>query len=644
MFYNQSMVVDFTYQFQYELCSLIFLCCITIQFFSTRRFPTTTSNIFQWILLIAVADLTMDIIGSITIAKIETVPIVVNYLINGIFYCLQTILPALMSTYVIYALGLSYKDTKLLLTLIPAIAVLASQLINPFTGILFSIKKIDGVTRFVQGPLLPALYLILVFYLVFLLSLVVIYRSRMTKKQILTIIFFSFLVSTALILQILHPNILLTGTGITLAIMLWDLTLQNPEHMIDEITGAFNNNALQLFLDMSVRRGHIYATVIDIDGLSATGRGSELSANNILEKKVGDFFTSLSNKRVWYFRESKNRFWIFSKNQTELEQTSSLITERFNRSWDVNGFNVDLLVKVLYFSTNTSIQLSNAELVSIVNEALDNEGMITRQKNKLVIDSGLLAKHRRRHILEESMRRSVKTGEGFYLCFQPIISIDHKDPVTAEVLLRYNDPNLGAVSPAEFIPVVEELGLAMMMDNYVIDSASRFLESHQNIDVLHINLSAAEFFTNPAKRISSIVLGHGISPSRICFEITESVATKNPEVLNSFMTQMIKMGFSFALDDYGTGYSNAIQVIRMPFKTIKIDKILLGDSLKSKGFLQSTIRMFIDLGMETVIEGVETKEQLDRVVSYGADHIQGFLFSPPLIDVDYLAYLKKSRG
>jgi len=590
------------------------------------------------------ADLSLDVIGSITLAYIEVVPIWVNYIVNGLFYFFQTILPALTTTYVIYALGLSYRrNPKLSLTLVPGILILVLQITTPLTGLMFSIREVDGITRFVQGPMIKALYAIVAFYLFVLLCLGIVYRSKLSKKQIITIFFFSFVVTVAMVLQIRHPSILLTGTGITLAIMLWDLTLQNPEHMIDDSSGAFNIDALHLYLERSKHTGHVYATVVEIDGLSATDRGIEPGAANALQKKIGTFFSSLTKRKVWYFKEARNRFWIFARNQSELEQMSTMIVDRFNESWNAGGFEVELLARVLYFSTNTSIQLSSAELIAIVGQSLDRDGMITRQKNKYVIDSNLLAKYRRRNLLEESLRRSLKTNDGFYICFQPIISLKPNAPTIAEVLLRFNDPNLGAVSPAEFIPIIEENGLSMFMDNYVVDRACEFLSGHPEIDVLHVNLSASEFYNNPVKRISSIVMSYNVSPSKICFEITESAAARNPEMLSSFMTQMIALGFSFALDDYGTGYSNAIQVIRMPFKTIKIDKVLLSEGKKSKGFLEATIRMFTEIGMDTVIEGVETKEQLDRVVSYGANQIQGFLFSPPLVDVDYLSFINKEK-
>ena len=257
----------------------------------------------------------------------------------------------------------------------------------------------------------------------------------------------------------------------------------------------------------------------------------------------------------------------------------------------------------------------------------------------LKVDSSLLAKYRRQQIIDESMRRSVKTNEGLYVCYQPLVSSEGQKVNAAEVLLRYNDPSLGPISPAEFIPVIEKRGLALFIDTFVVDSACLFLEKHPEIHMLHVNLSATEFFHNPVKRISEIVKSHNVNPKKICFEITESSAAKNPAFLGSFMEQMIEMGFSFALDDYGTGYSNAIQVLSMPFRVVKLDKVLLSEGKKSRSFLESTIRMFKDLDMVCVVEGIETKEQYDMVTSLGGVWMQGYLFSPPLEENEYLDYI-----
>ena len=639
------MFSDFAYQFQFELCSLIFLCCITAHYASSKRFPTTTSNFFSLILICALLDLTLDIVGCITLEYIDTIPVWANYLVNGLFYCLQTILPLLACIYVIYAVGLNFtKNKPLLLVFLPAALFLGIQLINPFTGLIFSIGPEGGNLSFIQGPMHILLYVIVALYLIILVTIVMLHREKLTKKQVAAILSFTAIITIAMAVQLKYPNLILTGTGITVAIMLWDLTLQSPETMLDEETGAFNSNALLFFLEGELGHRQVHATVVNVDGLSSLERGSGTLASKTLSREVGDFFESIQGKKNWFFRDSKNRFWIISKSRAELEGVSVKIANRFRSSWDVAGINVDLMARILVASTNIRSNLSPAELVSIVNDALNTENVINNQIIRLDIDSSLLAKYRRQQIIEESMRRSVKTNEGLYVCYQPIAASDGQKVNAAEVLLRYNDPSLGPIPPAEFIPIIEKRGLALFVDTFVVESACRFIEKHPEIHMLHVNLSATEFFHNPVKRISDIVKSHNVDPRKICFEITESSAARNPAFLGSFMEQMIEMGFSFALDDYGTGYSNVIQVLSLPFKVVKLDKVLLSEGQKSRSFLEGTIRMFKDLDMVCVVEGIETREQFDMVTSLGGVWMQGFLFSPPLEEEEYLAYIKDAPG
>ena len=637
------MLVDYAYQFQFELCSLIFLCCITVHYASAKRFPTSTNRLFSLILGCALLDLSLDVAGCITLEYINTVPVWVNYLINGLFYCLQTILPLLACVYVIYAVGFNFKKNKLLmLVFVPATLFLGIQLINPFTGLVFSIGTERGDLGFLQGPLHILLYGSVVLYLVILVTIVFLHREKLSRKQLAAILSFTAVITAAMVIQIKHPNLILTGTGITVAILLWDLTLQSPETMLDDETGAFNSNALKLFLEGELGLRQVHATVVNVDGLATFERGSGSIASKTLTRQVGEFFEGIQGKKNWFFRDSKNRFWILSKTRAELEGISVKIADRFRKSWDISGINVDLMAKVLVASTNTHSKLSSAELVSIVNDALNADNMINNQILRLDIDSSLLAKYRRQQIIDESMRRSVKTGEGLYICFQPLVASDGTKANAAEVLLRYNDPSLGPISPAEFIPVIEKRGLALFIDTFVIEQACRFLEQHPEMNMLHVNLSATEFFHNPVRRISEIVQKHNVEPKKICFEITESSAAKNPEFLGTFMKQMIEMGFSFALDDYGTGYSNSIQVLSMPFRVVKLDKVLLSEGQKSRVFLESTISMFKSMNVVCVVEGIETKEQYDMVTSLGGVWMQGFLFSPPLSEDDYLAYIRKN--
>ena len=637
------MVVDYTYQIQYEICALVFLCSISFQFFSSRKFSTRASDLFSAILICCMADLALDILGCLTVTNIVIVPIGLNYLINGLFYCLQVVIPGLTVIYVLSAIGLSAKKTLWpYLLIIPAGVFLLLQLTNPITGLFFSIEGEMGNVRFITGPLAVFYYLCGGFYVLCILMLVIVYRTRLSHKQIFTVILFSVLVMGGMIIQYYHPDLVLTGTAMTVSIMLWHLTLQNPESMMDSETGAYDSAALKLFLNGRVRSGKIDAVVVDISGLDATERDiGNLSAT--VMKKIGAFLSKLTTSGSWFFRDSKTRFWIVLKHGDDVDEIADKVVSRFNGTWDVGDLSIDLMANVLSVRTRTSINISTTEMTAMINGILDKADPFTGQKTSVEIDAAFLARHRRRQLLEESMRRSIKTGEGLYLCFQPIVNVKDASRSSAEALLRFNDPNLGAVSPGELVPIIEECGMAMFIDTIVVENACSFLSRHPDVNELHVNLSATEFFHNPQKRILEIVKKHNVDPSRICFEITESAAARSPELLNSFMTQMMKEGFTFSLDDYGTGYSNILQVVRMPFSTVKIDKVLLEDTEKGRKALESTVKLFLDLGIEPIVEGVESTEELQRVTQLGASYIQGYLFSPPLPEDGYLRFVKNGN-
>lgn len=632
------------FQYQYELGSMIILLCVTIQYSCMKRFPTKTSRMFLVILITSIVDLALNILGCIMTIDPLAFPLWANNLVNNVYFCLQVFLPVLMMSYVLYTLGKTYQGSPAyILTLVPAIITLMIQLSNPLTHMVFQFRTIDGIPVYEHGPLFVALYVNLVFYLVATVTLMAGGRSILNTNQKITISLFVAILSVASIVQIFMDGLLITGTAMAIAIILMDIVLQTPEDMLDANTGAFNKEALEIYISGEISLGHkLFLVIADISGITGSDRSNGMNTAFTLEMAAGKFFSSLSLKRVWYFRQSATRFYILAKDQNEQQKFAVAIRERFARSWEVSGYNFDLFAKVTCLSTNTSIQFSAKELFRLLDEMMETGG--TSPESTMLIDSAALARIRRRQTIEESMRRSAKTNEGLYMCFQPIIPQDGSKKVIAEALLRFNDPNLGAVSPGEFIPIAEECGLAPFIDFFVIEECCRFLAKHSEVDLLHINLSATEFSHNPARRITELVESYSVNPGRICFEITETATANDSDVLKSFMSEMMSHGYCLALDDYGTGYANVQRVVKLPFSVIKIDKILLENNSKTQKVLASTVRMFKEIGTRVVIEGVETSQQYEFVRGLGVDMIQGFLFSPPMTERDYIQYVRKATS
>ena len=153
------------------------------------------------------------------------------------------------------------------------------------------------------------------------------------------------------------------------------------------------------------------------------------------------------------------------------------------------------------------------------------------------------------------------------------------------------------------------------------------------LSYIEINLSMAECVSpSLVRRIRELMIKYNVDPSHINMEITESFEASDLEMINENLKKISEMGFRLSLDDYGTGYSNINRFRSLPISIVKIDKSLVDESEDEgiKKILDYSFNMVKDLNKETVVEGVETKEQLDRFIGLGADFIQGYYFSKPL--------------
>ncbi|MBQ3316792.1 MAG: hypothetical protein IJG69_02470, partial [Spirochaetales bacterium] len=353
------MLVNFSYQTQFELCSLIFLVGITLHYYLVRRFPTFSNKLFGVILILSIADLSLDIIGCITIEHINDVPVWANYLVNGLFYLIETTLPMLMCIYIVYHSGMTFvRNPQAKLIIIPSLLMALIHMSNPLTGLIFSIRKTENGLMFVTGPIYYSLYVVLAIHVIMILVLVVILRSKLSFKQILTVLSFVLIVTVAAAIQLKIPSLILSGTATALSLLFWDLTLQSPETMTDEITAAYNDAALRLYLDSEMRKHHVYAAVVSIDGLANIEQGYGDIASNALQKQIGYYFSGLvMGKSSSYFRQADSCFWIIFKNQMELEEASLKLVDKFKSGWKAEGIKVDLMAKIICIITNTSIQL-----------------------------------------------------------------------------------------------------------------------------------------------------------------------------------------------------------------------------------------------------------------------------------------------
>jgi len=239
-----------------------------------------------------------------------------------------------------------------------------------------------------------------------------------------------------------------------------------------------------------------------------------------------------------------------------------------------------------------------------------------------------------RRSLERDLRLALANGE-LELHYQPQINLERNEISGFEALLRWNHPERGRISPAEFIPIAEETGLIGPIGEWALRQACAEAAKWPSQLIVSVNLSPVQFKgRNLTQSVVSALAASGLPPERLELEITESTMMQDAESALSVLKQPNERGIRLALDDFGTGYSSLSYLRKFPLDKIKIDRSFVHDlseaSEEATAIVRCVARLGESLGMTTTAEGVETREQLERVRAEGCTECQGYYFSAPL--------------
>lgn len=239
--------------------------------------------------------------------------------------------------------------------------------------------------------------------------------------------------------------------------------------------------------------------------------------------------------------------------------------------------------------------------------------------------------------IEERMQSAMDNGE-FIVYLQPKVEIDTRKVIAAEALVRWKDPYQGLISPMEFIPIFEKNGFLEVLDMYVIETVLRYMASwkkqHDPISI-SVNLSKTYIFQEGfAKRIYEMCRQHDVDSGYLELEITESTMLDDPDKLITLVKELKSYGFMVSMDDFGSGYSSLNMLKEIPIDIIKLDQVFLKSDdqtkEKSKLIIEGIMDMINLLGIDSVAEGVETKEQLELLYKVRCHVAQGFYFYRPM--------------
>ena len=254
----------------------------------------------------------------------------------------------------------------------------------------------------------------------------------------------------------------------------------------------------------------------------------------------------------------------------------------------------------------------------------------------------------RRLFLETDLRQAIANNE-FVLHFQPQFHLVSGACVGVEVLVRWQHPQRGMVSPAEFIPLAEETGLVAAIDRWVLDAACAQLATWdregQHIPGIAVNISARELHDEQLVSVVGEVLQrHGILAERLELELTETMIMEQPERSLAVLRRLNTLGVRLAMDDFGSGYSNLAHLLRLPLHRLKIDQSLvrdIGHSRHNESIVRAIIALAEALDLELIAEGVEEDSQRDFLLREGCAIGQGFLLGRPVSAEDLMSRLSE---
>lgn len=327
----------------------------------------------------------------------------------------------------------------------------------------------------------------------------------------------------------------------------------------------------------------------------------------------------------------------------EVERKSQYLLGELSNVYHVNELEIkaDFYSGLVLFPDHGA---TTEQLLRRVDIAL-NKGKDTRVRCKLY-EVGLDEKHLKQLKLVNSLREAISSNQ-LSVHYQPKVDLKQRKVTQVEALVRWVHPDLGFISPGEFIPLAEQSGLMPLLTRWVIRETvmqgAQWREQGVNLQIA-VNLSAYDLSNSDLPDyIAGMLEKYGVPTDAFIFEVTESAMMEDPEQARSVLNHLKKLGFLLAVDDYGTGYSSLSQLKDMPVDELKIDMsfvLNLDRSAFDQAIVHSTIEMGHKLGLTIVAEGVETVESWLILENWNCDKLQGYFIAKPQPAAEFIAWLQ----
>lgn len=630
------------YNIHYDVCAMI-ISLFSILFVVVKKgFRKKQNKILFAMLLVVFGASFFDIFSSVGNSYVDTWSYGIRDFMNYGYLLLHNSAPYLLCCYIFRLTGLSYskrgdKVFRFCMT-VPFIAEYIVLLTNPFTKLVF---YYNDNKIYSHGYGMYFLYTIALLYLCFNCWMLFGYGKGVAAIKKLMVYLFLAACLGVVIAQIIFPHLLLQLCVESLCLLGILFTVDNEDEIVEYITDCYNRRAFiyqnSLYMQNDIGYSVVILKLVNLNYYVST---MGIQTVNGFMNSIGNWLRNLDNDIEVYYCDN-GHFAVICTGESQMTWVEGEIASKFGDNWECSG----ILVK---FKTQlwTAVVPRDIQSVEQMLLILDTDTQTdTLQKEKTTFHNEDIYGYKREIAVEAAICRALKNGN-FTVCYQPIWNAKNNKITSAEALLRLKDDILGDISPDEFIPIAEKKGYIFDVGAFVFEQVCKFYQEKHletiGIEYIEVNLSAVQCMSRRlVQTFKDIVSRYKMECGRINLEITESAMVSSIEVLENTMKELCELGFTFSMDDYGTGYSNLSYIFSMPFQIVKVDKSILWNAMESEKtgiILSATLKMIRDMKLKSVVEGVETSEQKELLQRLECDYLQGFYFSKAVSSEEFYRY------
>ena len=508
----------------------------------------------------------------------------------------------------------------------------------------------DGEAVYTYGPSDIATYFFAVLFVLITLYQVIRHGDQMNPKRRSAVRTWMIVWIIAAATQFFNSRLLLVGYATALGMMILFFELENPEANLDRETGAFNSHALLEYMRQEYEKDHTFAVLLISLGQYQSS-GFAIRQVEFVLRWIVKYLQSISGIKV--FKNVERELVVVCPDEETLEHALEKIKERFEGAWNIeeDGKGGTVTLEPVYLIMPDSTVARGAEEVFHLFKYFKVENDKMGKDNTIRIDREMVRENRDREDMQERILAAL-AEDRIEVFYQPIYSTKKKCFVSAEALVRIRCEDGSILPPGKFIPVAEQTGLISQLGETVFEKTCRFIKEQNprqyGIEYIEVNLSVRQCETRDlAKTYIQIIQKYGVDPAMINLEITETASILARKILVENMQILIRQGVSFSLDDFGNGQSNLNYIVDMPVSIVKFDRDMSQayfENKKAKFVMEAAMQMIHDMKLKIVSEGIETREQMETITELGIDYIQGYYFSKPIPEKEFLKFIRERNA